>query len=134
MTEWVIQHTPVDAVFLIPPSLSGFRYRAQRPVFVDFKALPFQDAAMLEWYRRLTMQAPISHMRRGGVSAMLALDASFDTTSLATVSSLMRSEDLTFILRKSPFDIIRVLPKMELVFQNRDWWLYRAHSVYQASP
>lgn len=138
MTEWVRQRTPVDAVFLIPPSLSGFRYRAQRAVFVDFKAFPFQDAAMIEWYRRLTMQAPVSYMLRGGVSAMFALDESFDTASQATVSNLVRSEDLTFILRRSPFDSIisvpTVVPRMELVFQNQDWWIYRVRSVDQVSP
>jgi hypothetical protein len=51
--RWAEQHTPADALFLVPPSHGTFRLLARRAILADFKSFPFQDGAMVEWQRRL---------------------------------------------------------------------------------
>jgi len=38
---------------LIPIDLQGFRLFTGAPIYVDFKAIPYKDVEVLEWYRRV---------------------------------------------------------------------------------
>lgn len=38
---------------IIPVNLQQFRLRAEVPIFVDFKSIPYKDVEVLEWHRRL---------------------------------------------------------------------------------
>lgn len=40
---------------LIPVDLQRFRLAAGAPIFVDFKAIPYADREVLEWYRRVRL-------------------------------------------------------------------------------
>ncbi|QEL18173.1 DUF6798 domain-containing protein [Limnoglobus roseus] len=40
---------------LIPVDLQRFRLAAGAPIFVDFKAIPYADREVLEWYRRVLL-------------------------------------------------------------------------------
>jgi hypothetical protein len=51
--RWVREATPVDALFVAPPSLSLFRLLARRAIIADTKSPPLQPALMVGWYRRL---------------------------------------------------------------------------------
>jgi len=53
LANYARKNTPAGAVFLTPPNFGSFRLLARRAIVVDFKAFPFQDAAMLDWRRRL---------------------------------------------------------------------------------
>jgi hypothetical protein len=53
VSEFIKSHTDEDAVFLAP-SLFGFlRVETKRALVVDYKAFPFQELAMKEWYERI---------------------------------------------------------------------------------
>ncbi|GMQ81200.1 MAG: hypothetical protein BMS9Abin05_0631 [Rhodothermia bacterium] len=129
MLAWIRANTNRDAVFAVPPTLSGFRYRAERAIFVDFKAFPFRNVEMIEWYRRLLSEAPIERLARGGIIAMQSLDNAYDEMSSATVERLVRTEGVEFILRRSELSSESKsearIPGLELVHQQGAWWLYR---------
>ncbi|MEA5466863.1 DUF6798 domain-containing protein [Leptothoe sp. PORK10 BA2] len=49
----VRDHTPVDALVLVPPSDRMFRFYSQRSVVVNFKGFPFTDAGIVTWQQRM---------------------------------------------------------------------------------
>jgi hypothetical protein len=51
--RWAREHSPRDAIFVVPPFLGRFRIGAERAIVVDFKGMPFSDDAQREWYERL---------------------------------------------------------------------------------
>jgi hypothetical protein len=42
-------------VYLIPPKRQDFRLATGQPAFVDFKAIPYAPAEVLQWYDRLRL-------------------------------------------------------------------------------
>lgn len=57
--NWARSDTPVDALFVVPPGLQGFRTFARRSVYVDFKIFVVgpKPELMREWRRRLELVA-----------------------------------------------------------------------------
>src|SRR5207237_5848543 len=53
LCDWASDHTPIDAIFLVPPDESLFRLRAQRAIVVNFKAVPQVSDELREWRDRL---------------------------------------------------------------------------------
>jgi Domain of unknown function (DUF6798) len=51
--DWIRDHTPADAVFLVPPSEQEFRLRAQRAIVVNFKGVPQLSSELPEWRDRM---------------------------------------------------------------------------------
>ena len=51
--DWIREHTPTDAIFLVPPDEQAFRLRAQRAIVVNFKCVPQLSSELPEWRRRL---------------------------------------------------------------------------------
>ena len=45
--------TPLDAVFIVPPELSAFRWYSKRSLYVDYKAMIHNENFLNEWYKRL---------------------------------------------------------------------------------
>ena len=53
LAAWAREHTPADAVFLVPPSEESFRVHARRAIVVNFKGVPQLGAELPEWRDRL---------------------------------------------------------------------------------
>ncbi len=53
LARWVRETTPVDALFLAPPSEYRFRLLARRAMVLDTKSPPLRPDLLVEWYRRL---------------------------------------------------------------------------------
>lgn len=54
VAEFARENTPEQSVFLTPPRFGQFRLLANRAIVVDFKAFPFSDVGIEEWYERIT--------------------------------------------------------------------------------
>jgi hypothetical protein len=53
LTEFIRTNTSQESVFLSPHSFGFMRIEARRALVVDFKAFPFKETAMLDWYHRI---------------------------------------------------------------------------------
>jgi len=53
LSQFIQSNTHENAVFLTPPLFGFLRTETKRAIIVDFKAFPFQEAAMQEWYQRV---------------------------------------------------------------------------------
>jgi hypothetical protein len=124
--EWIRTKTlPTDRI-VIPPAMSGFRYRAERPIFVDFKAVPFNDEQLIEWYRRLQIEVPESKASPGGAEAMSTLDQAYEAMNSETVRTLIESEGISYFLRRTSMPDANVEQWVTPAFNNAEWWIYRA--------
>lgn len=50
---WARANTARDALFIVPPDSVTFRLKAERAIVINFFAMPFKDASILEWRERL---------------------------------------------------------------------------------
>lgn len=53
LTEFIRKNTSQESVFLSPHLFGFIRTEAKRAVVIDFKAFPFNETAMLDWYHRI---------------------------------------------------------------------------------
>jgi hypothetical protein len=81
---------PAD-VYLIPVKMQDFRLATGAPVYVDFKSIPYQDAEVLEWYRRL--QLATGFYDRANIDCeLVAVFAAEGVTHIALSSENVRGQ------------------------------------------
>ncbi len=100
--KWVQTHTPHDAVFATPPSLSSFRSEAQRAIVVNHKAIPFTDRHMITWFERLTDLAPVGRPERGAPDLLYRLDTAFESLTEHQLVELGQQYKFRHVLRSTP--------------------------------
>jgi hypothetical protein len=118
---------PTD-LFLIPPQLETFRELAERPVFVDFKLVPFDMRGFGEWWERLnlvTNQAPRREVKVQDLrfvpfmSRIHLLERGYASLREADALALSRRYGLRFMVTAGP----RRLP-FRTLFSNGAYTLY----------
>ncbi|GIV59048.1 hypothetical protein GQ464_015755 [Rhodocaloribacter litoris] len=121
--RWARTQTPEEAIFAVPPSIDSFRAGARRGIVVNFKAYPFRDALMDEWYRRLTDLAPIRPPVRGGAAVLPHLDAAYEGLSADELRRLAGTYGFTYVVRRTRLP----WPHRGLaeVFRHGTWTVYR---------
>jgi hypothetical protein len=53
IADFAHRNTSAESVFLVPPNWGQFRLLANRAIIIDFKAFPFTDQGIWEWYQRI---------------------------------------------------------------------------------
>lgn len=53
LSDFIESNTSKESLFLTPHLFGFVRTESKRAIVVDFKAFPFQDKVMLEWYHRI---------------------------------------------------------------------------------
>ena len=53
LVKFIRKNTSSTSVFLSPHLFGFIRTEAERAIVIDFKAFPFKETVMLEWYRRI---------------------------------------------------------------------------------
>ncbi|HZY87811.1 MAG TPA: DUF6798 domain-containing protein, partial [Gemmataceae bacterium] len=94
---------------VIPVDLQRFRLYTGAPIFVDFKSVPYKDADVLEWYKRLGLaQAALEELREGRLSK--ALDE-------------LRARGITHLVLPAPSELRG--PEIEQVYGDTHYRVYR---------
>ena len=120
--KWVRTHTPHDAVFATPPSLSSFRSEAQRAIVVNHKAIPFTDRHMITWFERLTDLAPVGRPERGAPDLLYRLDAAFESLTERQLVELGQRYEFRHVLRRTPLP--EPLSAFRQVFSTENLFVY----------
>lgn len=124
--RWIAENTPVDALIAAPPNQSTFRLTARRSVVVSFKAAPFNDDAMREWYRRLLALAPRADPASvRGLAFGNALDSAYASNTRADWNRLAQNYGITHAVRDQTEG---EPPDGEVVFEAGAW------AVYEIAP
>ena len=120
--DWVREHTPPDAIVAVPPNSTTFRLRARRAVVVTFKAAPFQDGAIHEWYARLLALAPAATRSPArGLAFGEALDDAYALNREDDWARLARDYGVTYVLRRQGAG---APPRGVPVFEAGPWAVY----------
>lgn len=119
--SWVRDNTPIDAVFATPPSVSSFRFRAQRAVFVNFKAFPYDDAEMYTWFSRLTALAPVPLPEQGGAAFLVELDEAYERMPDQALALLAVQHEIGYFLRRMPVSSSTLFRR---VYTSGEWSVY----------
>ena len=100
--NWAEENSPMDAVFVVPPSMTGFQYGAQRAQYVSFKSFPFASEPTLEWWQRLQDIAPLERIGTGGTALLQQLDSAYTHRPLGDMRTYVARHDVDFIVRPQP--------------------------------
>jgi hypothetical protein len=95
---------------VIPVDLQRFRLSTGAPIFVDFKAVPYSDTDVLEWYERLGMaRAALEELRAGRLSeALAALRPRGITHLVLPASSDLRGPDVEQVYADPYYRVYRL--------------------------
>ena len=118
---WARETTEVDAIFAVPPGWDHFRSQAQRAIVVNFKAVPFHQPYMTEWFTRLLDLAPVTPPGRGGAEFISVLDSAYLSLPPPGIRQLAAQYGVTYIVRPEG----AVPDGFELVYRAAPWDVWR---------
>ena len=134
MSDWVRDHTPIDALFLVPPHDSMFRLEAQRSAVVGFKHVPQLSAELVEWKRRLDDVLGLDvltlpHPMQATADAMARTYAALPAAHLASVA---RRYDCDYVIAMRD---LGPTWSPRLLYRSSDgrYWLYRVVDLDNAT-
>jgi hypothetical protein len=117
-------HTPIDAIFLVPPSEQEFRLTARRAIVVNFKGVPQLSAELPEWRDRLArvldLPPTLDVLPRGRFDHTLAAIAKrYDELPLDHLISVAHRYHARYIVATRALDV-----PAGLVFESGPYHLY----------
>jgi hypothetical protein len=103
MCQWARDpnHTPTDAVFVVPPSEEAFRLQAQRAIVVNFKGLPPFSEQLPEWRDRLEDVLAVNDLRelpRGMSAAGEAMRSRYESLPTGHLVQVARRYGARFVV------------------------------------
>jgi len=93
---------------LIPVDLQRFRLHTEAPIYVDFKAVPYAEADVLEWHRRMRDCERWYEQRLWDDGMIREVRAAGITHVVATADRDVTSPDLDLVYRDEGYRLYRV--------------------------
>ncbi|GIV32552.1 MAG: hypothetical protein KatS3mg031_0087 [Chitinophagales bacterium] len=120
--QWAAQHTPKDAVFIVPPYLEGFRVESERTIWGDWKdgtQMFFNPEFGREWIRRMQLLG-----YRQGIKLQDAYEQ-LSEKDFIRISDELKSYSKVFVVVPLPKSLNR-FPK---VLENKKFRVYQADTT-----
>ncbi len=124
VAKWARDSTSHLSVFAVPPGWGHFRSQSQRAIVVNFKAVPFHQPYMAQWYARLLDIAPIDPPQRGGGAIISKLDSAYFSLSSQQIRSLSSKYGFDYIVRQDS----AITGDFESVYRKDPWIVWRVNS------
>ena len=96
--EWSRENANERAVFVIPPSMTGFQFGSQHAQYVSFKSFPFAPEPTLEWRQRLHEIAPTTDLP-GGLALLARLDSAYDAQTVSDMRLFAAEANVDYFVR-----------------------------------
>ncbi|CAN5417322.1 hypothetical protein BH09PLA1_BH09PLA1_15210 [soil metagenome] len=101
LCHWAREATPVDAIFLVPPSDTAFRLEARRAIVVNFKHVPQLSGEITVWLDRLEDligTRDVDAFPRDYMKLLPALDARYESRSPEQLMDVARRYAARYIV------------------------------------
>lgn len=118
--NWARDHTPTNAVFIVPPNEQLFRFHAQRAIVVNFKNVPQLSSEMGQWRTRLedVLDQPLAKLPRRFDLAHAAIAERYDSLSAEHLTAVAAKYGARYVITTHP------LPAQQAAFENQSFHLY----------
>ena len=99
--DWAREHTPAGAIFLVPPGEMSFRWRGQRAIVVDYKAVPQLSGELRDWAYRLQRVLALKDLRtlpHGYRQTLAAVDQRYASLSQDQLEAAAREFHARYVV------------------------------------
>jgi hypothetical protein len=130
--DWAREHTPRDAVFLVPPGETSFRLRARRAIVVNFKAVPQLSGELPAWRDRMRdvlALEDLTSLPRGYAETLRAIDARYASLPQAVLVAAAKTYGARFVVTPARLDA-----RVAFVSPNGRYFLYDLRPTEATQP
>ena len=124
--DWA-RTTGNDSVFLIPPSMSNFREKAERAVVVDWKAIAYRPDEMIEWFHRLEAINGGEGSLKNVSGTGLRDNSRYDSLSTEALRAVIRTYDVDYVVINR--DTISEARAPSVVYENGDFLVFPTQNL-----
>ena len=119
MSIWARDHVSPDALFVIPPSYTAFKYYSGHSCYVDYKAMIHHHDIMKKWYDRVgdIYDVNIGDRRTGALEASLM---SWPDELTASYIEKLHGLGVTHLALREAQNGLRDLPLKEIYRSDAD--------------
>ncbi|HZV71439.1 MAG TPA: DUF6798 domain-containing protein [Saprospiraceae bacterium] len=120
ISELARQLTPENAVFIIPPDLTAFRWYSKRSLYVDYKAMIHNESFLTEWLERIVnVYAYDLKSKQSGIDFYRHANEVLSAPSGNLIDSWKKS-GITYIISTDP-----TIANLELIMGNKAYHIYK---------
>ena len=97
---WIRDHTPTDAIFLVPPEEQAFRLHAQRAIVVNYKCVPQLSGELPAWRDRLgaILLMDVRNLRTPFKETLYDIRDRYDNLPAGHLANVARHYDARYIV------------------------------------
>ncbi len=101
-----------DAVFLVPPDYTAFKFYSERSTFVDWKAIPHHDACLITWYERIKLAYGLQDRSDLSLQELYETAHSYNSTLDEDRRQVLKAQGINYVIRldkqQNKFELLKL--------------------------